>query len=242
MSLFHFGLLGYPVQHSFSPRLHQAALDGLNLQGSYELFPINPITDGGGEMEALLTSMRRGKLHGLNVTIPYKMTVIPYLDELLPTAYAAGAVNTILRWGNKLVGENFDCPAFMADLSVCLNLAGMGSMSGFANRSAVVLGAGGSARAVVYGLLKAGWHPRVAARRLEQAEELAGTFREFPNLATCRLDDLFELNLEGLNLIVNSTPLGMYPDSSGMAWPAGIRLPAGALVYDLVYNLSLIHI
>src|SRR5512143_623226 len=123
MTYYRLGLLGYPTDHSLSPRLHQAALAALNIAGRYDLFSIPPTPKGRTEIRTLLERMRRGKLHGLNVTIPHKMMVINYLDELSPTANAIGAVNAILVRGTRLVGENFDCPAFMADVSICMNRA-----------------------------------------------------------------------------------------------------------------------
>lgn len=236
MTDYRFGLLGYPLGHSFSPRLHRAAMESLNLNSCYDIFPIPPTPQGSMEMQVLLRRMRHGELQGLNVTIPYKMTVIPYLDELSSLASNVGAVNAILVRGNKLVGENFDNPAFMEDLAQCINHIELKASIGQPGRSALVLGAGGSARAVTLGLLKSGWHTRVAARRPEQAREMAVAFHDSPNLTTCRLDELAQYDLEGIGLIVNTTPAGMYPHFSASAWPERLSLPPGALIYDLVYN------
>lgn len=236
MKDYHFGLLGYPLEHSFSPLLHQVALESLGLRGSYDLFPISPMPEGRQEMKDLLKLMRLGSLHGLNVTIPHKISIIPYLDGLSPAAQRIGAVNAILRKGNKLVGANYDCPAFMSDLNFHLYRAGDESMSDHSSRRALLLGAGGSARAVAYGLLKGGWQVLVAARRLEQAQALACAFKQFPQQRACLLEDLANQNLEDFRLIVNATPLGMYPDISTSAWPERLVFPSQALVYDLVYN------
>jgi len=236
MTFYRFGLLGYPLGHSLSPRLHQAAFRLLDLNGTYELFPIPDGQQAGHELVALMESMQQGVVQGLNVTIPYKISLLPFLDELSPEAVAIGAVNTVVCKGNKLVGENYDCPAFQADLAACLERAGMEGLDRRVERNALVLGAGGSARAVVFGLLKDGWQVLVAARRLEQAHALASAFAKSSNLSVCRLIDLATHKLEGIHLIVNTTPLGMYPDNSTSAWPAGLGLPPRALVYDLVYN------
>ena len=108
------GLLGYPLGHSLSPAIHGAALRSCGLDGSYSLFPIPP--DDKQRLEDLLESVRQGEIAGLNVTIPHKQNVIPFLDELTPTAKAIGAVNTIYLRDHQLIGENTDAPGFLADL------------------------------------------------------------------------------------------------------------------------------
>ena len=111
------GLVGYPLEHSFSPRLHAAALLAGGLAGEYRLYPVRPGPAGVSALPALLERLRRGEIDGLNVTIPYKQAVIPFLDDLTPLARAIGAVNTIYRRGKTLVGDNTDAPAFQAVLS-----------------------------------------------------------------------------------------------------------------------------
>ncbi len=230
------GLLGYPLEHSYSPSLHRAALEAFNLCGGYELFSIPPTPQGRQELHRLLARMRRGELQGLNVTIPHKVTAAHLLDELSQAARVIGAVNAILARDGRLVGENFDSPAFMADLSYQLERAGLAGLSNLPGRRALVLGAGGAARAVAYGLLAHGWQLKVAARRPEAAQELRQAFRELPDLNTCRLPDLANQDLDGTGLIVNATSAGMFPYVTTSAWPEQVALPAGAMVYDLVYN------
>ena len=112
--MMHLGLIGHPLGHSLSPKIHTAALKACGLQGEYSLFPIAPEDMQG--LKDLLTRVRGGEIHGLNVTIPHKQNVIPLLDELTPTAQAIGAVNTISMRNGKLVGDNTDAPGFLADL------------------------------------------------------------------------------------------------------------------------------
>jgi shikimate dehydrogenase len=145
---FQLGSIGYPLGHSLSPKIHAAALKACGLQGDYSLFPIHPDDKDG--LKDLLARIRAGELHGLNVTIPHKQNVIDFMDELTPTAEAIGAVNTIYLRDNKLIGDNTDAAGFLADLK-----KGIGN--GELGKSAIVLGAGGSARAVVYALLNDGW-------------------------------------------------------------------------------------
>ncbi|HNB52149.1 MAG TPA: shikimate dehydrogenase [Anaerolineales bacterium] len=242
MNRYALGLLGYPVSHSLSPKLHQAALMAAGLEGAYWLYPVPP-GEGGGELlelKELLGKVRAGEVQGLNVTIPHKQTVIPYLDELTPTARAIGAVNTIYLREDKLIGDNTDAPGFLADLRGFLEgrplTADRGvpfPVSGI--RSALVLGAGGSARAVVYALLQDGWNISLYARRPEQAEALTTHFSPFIKTSQSFTiqNSLFTIDH---SLIVNTTPLGMTPHLDTSPWPADLPFLEHAAVYDLVYN------
>lgn len=118
-SHFHLGLIGYPLGHSLSPKIHAAALRSCGLAGDYSLFPVHP--DDAQGLRDLLARVRSGELQGLNVTIPHKQNVIPYLDELTSTAESIGAVNTIYLQENKLIGHNTDAPGFLADLKRAFN-------------------------------------------------------------------------------------------------------------------------
>lgn len=230
---FHLGLIGYPLGHSLSPKIHTAALKACGLEGSYSLFPIHPDDKDG--LKDLLAHVRAGELHGLNVTIPHKQNVIEFMDDLTPTAEAIGAVNTIHLREGKLIGDNTDAAGFLADLKK--NMAEspspiLGEGLGVREKSALVLGAGGSARAVVYALLTDGWDVTVSARRIEQAQELVSQFKNA---------DAAELNvktfqLSNFQLIINTTPLGMTPNIDQSPLPENLSLPSNAFVYDLIYN------
>lgn len=229
-----FGLIGHPLGHSLSPKIHAAALSACGLSGSYALFPIPPDDISG--LQALLARLRAGEIHGLNVTIPHKQNVLSLLDDLTETAQAIGAVNTISARNGRLIGDNTDSPGFLADLERFLALTPnplpMGEGRGV--REVLVLGAGGSARAVVYALCRAGWRVTIAARRLEQAKTLSESLK-----TACSQIDCVELNaVAGWrgDLLVNTTPLGMTPAIETSPWPEGVSLPAGVAVYDLVYN------
>lgn len=227
--VFSLGLIGWPLDHSFSPALHAAALRVAGLPGSFHLFPVPRGEAGGREVERLLAQMRRGEIQGLNVTIPHKRTVIGMLDALTPAARAVGAVNTIAVEGGRLLGDNTDAPGFLADLQ-----------RSFAPQpeSAIVLGAGGSARAVVFALAGRGWQVHVAARRREPAQRLADDLRWVGGRILAG-----PLSVAGLaeiapscGLIVNCTPVGMAPRIAATPWPKEVPLPRQAAVYDLVYN------
>jgi len=229
------GLIGFPLDHSLSPRLHAAALKALDLPGEYRLFPAPPAPHGDETIRDLFEKMRRGEIHGLNVTIPHKQTVIPYLDELTPTALAVGAVNTIVYKAGKLVGENTDCPGFLADLVAQLESAGLRDLCDRTGNSALVLGAGGSARAVVFSLLHIGWQVSIAARSPEQAHELMRSVAARPMLVG-EINMLRSAAAQNIQLIVNTTPLGMHPNVNDSPWPADLPFPKKVFVYDLVYN------
>lgn len=220
------GLIGYPLEHSGSPVLHRTALAQTGLTGTYRLYPLvekNMIPQ-------LLDQLRSGELDGLNVTIPYKQTVLPLMDQITPAAQAIGAVNTIINNSGLLVGDNTDADGFWKDISPLLDTKEISA------KTALVLGAGGAARAVVYELVKQGWQVTLVARRLAQAEVLLETL-ELPNLKTAHWDSLKKLSFYNpYSLLVNATPVGMFPHQETSPIPDEINLPTHLTVYDLIYN------
>ena len=218
------GLIGYPLGHSLSPKIHTAALKASGLDGSYSLFPIAPEDKQG--VKDLLSRVRSGEITGLNVTIPHKQNIIELMDELTPTAKTIGAVNTIYLRNGNLVGDNTDAPGFLADLKQFLK------SSFIIPHSALVLGAGGSSRAVVYALLNDGWNVTIAARRIEQAEQLAKSFNDYQ----LQVADFSSFIIPHSSLVVNTTPLGMTPNIETSPLPENIIFAENALIYDLVYN------
>ena len=217
------GLIGYPVSHSLSPRIQNAALRACGLEGDYSLFPIPP--DDTQALETLLATVRSREMTGFNVTIPHKQNVIPFLDELTPTAKSIGAVNVICIRDGKLIGDNTDAPGFLKDLQNNFSLFPP-------QPSALILGAGGSARSVVYALCNNGWQIAVAARRIDQAQMLAS---QYPNVCAMEFN-LATFQLSNLQLIVNTTPLGMTPNVDQSPLPENVELSKQTKIYDLVYN------
>jgi len=222
---FQLGLIGYPLGHSLSPKIHTAALKACGLEGNYSLFPISPNDKQG--LKSLLARVRVGEIHGLNVTIPHKQNVINLLDELTPTAQAIGAVNTIYLRKDKLIGENTDAAGFLSDLKKFIGNRELGI-----GKSAIVLGAGGSARAVVYALLHDSWEVTIASRRIEQAQLLANLVTSYK----LQVAGYSDLQLSTFNLLVNTTPLGMTPNTETSPLPENTALDKRAFIYDLVYN------
>jgi len=226
LQMFKLGLIGYPLGHSLSPKIHTAALQACGLIGNYSLFPIPPEDEQA--LKDLLARVRTDEIHGLNVTIPHKQNVIPFLDELTPTARAIGAVNTIYFRENKLIGDNTDAAGFLSDLKRFLTT----ETQRHGDLNALVFGAGGSARAVAYALVNDGCRLTISARRMEQAQQLASSF---PNYEI-RITPLSDLQLSTFNLLVNTTPVGMTPNTDQSLLLENVILPKDMMIYDLVYN------
>lgn len=225
---FALGLIGWPLEHSLSPVIHIAALRSCELQGEYRPYPIPPLPEGAQALRAILDDVRAGRIDGLNVTIPHKQSVVPQLDHLTPVARAIGAVNTILRDGEDLIGDNTDMEGFLRDLASVLSPRVGG---------ALILGAGGAARAVVYGLCKTKWKVWVASRRLDQATELVNSISGLcispVSPISLEIGEIEPITPE-ITLIVNATPLGMAPNLDTSPWPLE-SFPVDAMIYDLVY-------
>jgi shikimate dehydrogenase len=226
------GLTGYPLGHSLSPKLHAAAFKSVGLEGDYQLYPVAPDDPSG--LPQLLGRVRSGELQGLNVTIPHKQMVIPFLDELTPSAQAIGAVNTVYLKDGKLFGHNTDAPGFTVDLKRSLGVQSVGKV--------LVLGTGGAARAVVYALLTSGWDVTLAVRAADvgMAEALMESFKRVTaygvsGYVLLEAEPLKPL-LNGIQLVVNTTPLGMSPEVDVTPWPEGLPYPPQAAIYDVVYN------
>jgi shikimate dehydrogenase len=223
------GLTGWPLGHSLSPLLHQAALRSCGLNGEYRLYPVPPLPDGQPQLISLVERLRRGELHGLNITIPHKQSALPLVDQLTPTAQAAGAANTLYLQDGQLVGDNTDVPGFLEDLQTHFDLPRSGS--------ALILGAGGAARACVYALACLGWQVFVSARRAEQALDLVADFAHLSPAPVMFDGPLSEAaRAVTIDLLVNTTPLGMPSHPEDSPWPKDLSLPPTCRVYDLIYN------
>ena len=221
-------LLGYPVEHSLSPLIHNTAFWAQGVNAVYVATPVRPdaLAAGMAGLEAL-------QFLGTNVTVPHKEDVRDLLDEVSMRAATVGAVNTIVCEDDGLRGDNTDVDGFLNPL---VDTVG-GSMR---DAPMLVFGAGGAARAVVYGLL-ARYAPEqltLVARRPEQAEALATDFAAYDTQDALRVtafDDAGDA-VRGSRLVVNATPLGMAPDTDETPWPEDGDFGPGHVAYDLVYN------
>jgi shikimate dehydrogenase len=217
-----YGLLGYPLGHTLSPRLHQAALRWAGLEGTYVALPVPP-----ERLEGAIAGVRAWRLPGLNVTIPHKTAVMAHLDDLTPHARQIGAVNTLYWDGDRLMGDNTDYAGFLESLPA----------RDWATTEATVLGAGGAARAVVAGLRDRGVAAlHLVARRRDQAEALKRELAPDTPGTVLSFDDVaLDAVLTHTNLLVNATPVGMHGGSPLDADQVA-RLPRAAYVSDLIYN------
>ena len=225
---FALGLLGWPLTHSLSPMLHGAALHAASLDGGFRCYPVRPGPNAARELDEWIDRMRTGVLHGLNVTVPHKVRILPLLDALTEEARAIGAVNTLFLDAGRVLGDNTDAPGFLADLD-----SQLAPSPGYA----LILGAGGAARAVAFALSRRGWRVLVASRRLEHAKEMAGAIsnRSYPTVQAIALNaPELQPVIASLTLIVQATPAGSEL-AEGSAWPDQLPLPSEAMVYDLVY-------
>ena len=222
------GLIGYPLGHTISPAFQQAAFDYHSLPVEYHAWPTHPDL-----LEKKVTSLRGGEYLGANVTVPHKEHVAALVDRLDAAAAAIGAVNTIVRENGSLAGYNTDAYGFVTSLRVTAGFDPRG-------KRAVLLGAGGAARAAVFALAEEGVRSLVIANRtLERAESLAaGLGGAVHDLAVVPLGGPgLERAVSDADLIVNSTSVGMQGGDAGSVSPLPAELiPASALVYDMVYN------
>jgi len=200
----------------------------MDLPGEYRLYPIAPLPEGQWALTTLIERLRNGELAGLNVTIPHKPNVLALLDDMTPLVRRTGSANTLFTHGGRLIGDTTDVPGFLADLESWL------PPEQAAGKKALVLGAGGSARAVVVALQERGWRITLAARRYTQAEELAASLGGSFRILTLEADQLAKSS--DTSLIGNTTPVGMFPKEGYCPWPEELPLPEGAAVYDLIYN------
>jgi shikimate dehydrogenase len=224
------GLIGWPVSHSVSPAMHNAAFAACGLNWAYVPLPV-PVEPGERIGEAV-RGLRALGFRGANVTVPHKQAVMPCLDTLTPAARAIGAVNTILvEEDGSLLGDNTDAPGFVADLRA------HGVEPG--GKCVTVLGAGGSARAVVYAVAAGGAQRVLLLNRTpERAFALADEFA--PLFQACEIrvapPESGPAAAVESDLVVNCTSLGMSPRIDGMPWDEEIPFRRGQVVYDLVYN------
>jgi shikimate dehydrogenase len=219
-------LIGHPVAHSLSGAMQQAAFDERGIDAKYELWDRKPI-----ELADAIAELRGDEFLGANVTIPHKERVVPMVDRLTEDAHATGAVNTITREGRKLIGHNTDVPGFKVALD---RLVGKQKMP----RQAVVLGAGGGARAVVYGLITEGFQRVVVFNRhLHRAEGLVRHFgRSAAHMELRAMPwhvSVIEAELSKTKVLINATAIGLNPDDTPIP---GELLPPDLLVLDLIYN------
>tara|TARA_Y100001970_G_C14212591_1_gene847771 strand:- start:576 stop:1421 length:846 start_codon:yes stop_codon:yes gene_type:complete len=195
-----YGIIGYPVKHSFSPIMHNAAFSELKVDARYVPFCVKP-----DKISQAIEGIRALGISGFNVTIPHKSSVMEYLDEVAPIARKVGAVNTVKNLNGRLIGTNTDILGFVRSLKE-LNFNPL-------NKKIGLLGAGGSSRALLAGLANAGASEiLICNRTMERSKKLELEFSRFFPKIKIKSVPLKKINESHLDLLVNSTSVGMLDD------------------------------
>ena len=221
------GIIGNPVRSSLSPAMQQAALRRLKLDARYQAFEISP-----AQVRDVLRALSPLGFWGINVTIPYKEIVLPFLDEVDPEAAAIGAVNTVVVRGGRLVGHNTDAEGFR----LALEVEGRTALRG---ARVLVVGAGGAARAVAYACLARGCDSLLLANRSEPRARSLGRamktrFPEADIAAIATAGRAWASRAAASSVVVNTTPLGGRPGDPLPVPPEA--LGRGQTVMDIVYR------
>ena len=231
------GVIGWPVAHSLSPRMHNGAFGALGLNWAYVPMPVPP-----GRVADALRGLAALGFAGANVTVPHKTAAAAAVDDLTPIVRATGAANTIVvRPDGSLLGDSTDGAGFLADLQrhhVAIGPAT--TVEGLACRRAVVLGAGGAARSIVYALAEAGVEVVILNRTAARAEALCSDIvRALPaaRVAAGRFPADLAGHAAEADLAVNATSLGLH-EHDALPWDLSVPFRPGQVVYDLIYNRS----
>lgn len=219
MSKKHFGLLGYPLEHTLSKFIHGRLFEMANVNADYEIFPIDSLNS-----ESYLKNLRT--LDGFNITIPYKQAIIQFLDELDERVRICKSVNTVKNTGVSK-GYTTDADGFLKSFE-----HGSIPLKG----KVVILGAGGAARAIAYGCCVEGCEVIIVTRTnsYKKGESLVDDIKrnfDYSEISNCSISDL----KGDIDIFINATPVGMYPHSDGMPVPEAL-LPSFGAVFDIVYN------
>ena len=219
------GVIGWPIAHSLSPAIQSAAIRAAGVDYAYIAMPVRP-----EELAKAVEGLRALGFRGFNVTIPHKTAIIGCLDEIDEDARRIGAVNTVVNEDGRLLGRNTDVAGFLRGLSR-QNVAVM-------NKKVVILGAGGAARAVVWGVgREKAAKITVGVRNAEKAKSALTDFSGLADLEVCSWSDgRFETALGEADILVNTTPLGMTPkieEAPSVDWD---RVRPEAFVYDIIYT------
>ena len=227
------GVMGWPIAHSLSPVMHNAAFEALKMNWAYVPVPVRP-----GQVGVAVAGLRALGFRGCNVTVPHKEAVIPHLDHLPPRVARFGAVNTLILDRDEagrctLTGENTDVQGFVRALR----------KEGFdpTGRRVLIVGAGGAARGVIYGLCGAGAASvtvlnRTLARAQALVSDLSASYGDTVLRAAALDPGSLRRQADESELLVQSTTVGMWPHVDASIWPDETPLPAHLAVCDLVYR------
>lgn len=220
------GLIGYPIKHSLSPWIHKEFLKRTNNKGTYSLIEIDPNVSFTREMEIL----KNRKLHGFNVTVPYKEKIMPYLDDIDEQAKHIGAVNTVLCKNDQWIGYNTDGIGYVRSLQYHFP-----ELKNNKDIHILILGAGGAAKGIYAALLKHHFtHISIANRTVEKANAILINQRSEGNHKAITLKEA-EKNSLLYDVIIQTTSVGMKPKEMETILPLQ-KLKENVIVSDIVYQ------
>ena len=217
------GLIGHPVEHSFSPPMHNAAFDALNMDYAYVAFDVNP-----NDLKSAIEGAESLNIKGFNVTIPHKVDVMQYLDDLDEVARLIGAVNTIDF--KNLKGYNTDGIGAVKAIE---------EVTSIKNKNVVVAGAGGASRAISFYIAKYGAESlTILNRNQAKAESLASDVSDSGLIGEVAYDSINAIGnyMEGADVLIDTTPLGMHPNISDEPIVKADMMDEDLVVFDAVYN------
>ena len=215
------GLIGHPVEHSFSPPMHNAAFNKLNMDYVYTAFDVNP-----NDLKTAIVGADALNIKGFNVTIPHKFEVMKYLNEIDEVAKLIGAVNTIDF--KNLKGYNTDGIGA---------IKAIGEVTNVKNKNVVIAGAGGASRAISFYLAKYGVDQlTILNRNVEKAQKLANDVLDSELIDNVESDSINNMNLSDADILINTTPVGMHPNVDDVPIAQAGDMHDNLVVFDAVYN------
>jgi shikimate dehydrogenase len=222
------GVVGYPIVHSLSPVMHNAAIEYLGADYAYVPFSVKP-----EDLAAALRGFEAIDVQGFSVTIPHKQAIMPLLTEITAEAKLSGAVNAVSRTENGWKGTNYDSFGFMAPLREM--------KEDWKSIAPLILGNGGAARSVLVGCQSLGCREvHVFGRNPQKLADFADSWKNTPVYDVLRVHAWGELEgmISGTRLVVNATPMGMYPRGGELPVAEDVieRIQPGTVVYDLIYS------
>ncbi len=215
------GLIGHPVEHSFSPPMHNAAFEKLNMDYAYTAFDVNP-----NDLENAINGADALNIKGLNVTIPHKIEVMKYLDEIDEVAQLIGAVNTIDF--KNLKGYNTDGIGAVKAIEEVTTIK---------NKNVLIAGAGGASRAISFYIAKYGAdNLTILNRNLDKAQKLAEDVSDSGLMGNVNADSIKNMDLGDVDVLINTTPVGMHPNINDTPIAKFEDMHENLVVFDAVYN------
>lgn len=212
-----YGVIGSPIRHSLSPVMHNAAFEKVGMNAVYLAFEVQK-----EKLNGCVQGIKALDIRGVNVTIPHKIHVMEFIDELDDLAARIGAVNTVVNKNGVLRGYNTDCSGAMKAIE---------KLTDIRDKNIAVLGAGGAARAIAFGVVDRGGNIFILNRTVEKARQLAedtgGNYGGLNELERLQGD-------EGIDILINTTPVGMFPHTGSSPVPK--KLLKNMTVMDAIYN------